>query len=616
MLAVNIFDTPFPAIVFGLICFVLAYIFYSKRIDKSVWQTNKNRPTPAKMYMDGVEYFPVSKSVLYGYQFKSVAALGPIVGPLVAVSFFGWIPSLLWIIFGMIFIGWVQDYSTMMMSVRSDGKSMGPIAYELMGDKVRKILLVYVLIYMVIITAVFEWVIIDLINSFPGTLFSILIMCLMGAAFGYMVFKGKVDILVASAIAILIAFIGIFLPLIPIFNFLQFPAMNFLEPSGTPAVTQPGSMTLIFFLIVIGVLFFIGAVVAMPKFLLPTIYVGYLPSILALVLVIIAALLTPFSGVTIQATAVANNLLVLDPTKYSGGPLWPILFVTIACGSISGWHSLVSTGLSSKQLEFETDALPVGGGAMFAEGVVALSSIAAMMVVATTTSPTGKGYADGAGILVTKFFGIFGINIGSTFAYQFFAVFVIIMGLTTSMLFVRVWRVASAELFGRNILSNKYVSPIILLIIAGVLTFFGSWSNLWIFFGGTNQLLAGLALMLVAIFLAKNRRQTWYVFYPAIFMIVTTIAAIAYETYVYAYYFINNVPLGCTISNVSTCTAVQGAVAHKFGLSIVTLANGVSLVLGIGLTVLGIVMAYYLIVGYFQHKSGEKQSSTQTAKGD
>ena len=549
------------------------------------------------------------KSVLYGYQFKSVAALGPIVGPLVAVSFFGWLPSLLWIVFGMIFIGWVQDYSTMMMSVRSDGKSMGPIAYELMGDRVRKILLVYVLVYMVIITAVFEWVIIDLLNRFPGTLFTVLILCLMGAGFGYMVFKGKIDILVASAVAIIIVFLGIFLPLFSQLNFLQWPKTNFLEAAGVTG-TQPGSNTLIFWLVIVGILYFIGAVVAMPKFLLPTIYVGYLPSILALVLVIIAALMTPFTGVTIdpKSVTVASNLFNLDPTNYLGGPVWPILFVTIACGAISGWHSLVSTGLSSKQLEFETDALPVGGGAMFAEGVVALSALAAVMVVFAPASG-GSGYAFGAGLLTQQFynwfFGIFHLTLDIKFAESFFAVFVIIMGLTTSMLFVRVWRVASAELFGQNILSNKYISPIILLIIAGVLTFLGSWSNLWIFFGGTNQLLAGLALMLVSLFLVKNKRASWFSFYPAIFMIVSTVAALAYETYVYSYYFINNKPLG-----------PQSAVANKFGQGLVTAANGFSMILGLVLTILGIVMAYYLITGYFQYKSGEKPPTTEPAKGD
>ncbi|HLI46670.1 MAG TPA: carbon starvation CstA family protein, partial [Geobacterales bacterium] len=113
-------------------------MIYSKYVDKKIWATDPNRPTPAKLYTDGVEYFPVSRYVLYGYQFKSVAALGPIVGPIVATAFYGWLPALIWLIVGNFFIGWVQDYSAMMMSVRNEGRSMGPIAYNLMGDRVRK----------------------------------------------------------------------------------------------------------------------------------------------------------------------------------------------------------------------------------------------------------------------------------------------------------------------------------------------------------------------------------------------------------------------------------------------------------------------------------------------
>jgi carbon starvation protein len=126
-------NTPAPYIALGLVIYLIAYLVYSKYIDKRVWNTDASRPTPAKLYTDGVEYFPVSRYVLYGYQFKSVAALGPIVGPIIAVFFFGWLPALIWLIVGNFFIGWVQDYSTMMMSVRNDGRSMGPITYNLMG---------------------------------------------------------------------------------------------------------------------------------------------------------------------------------------------------------------------------------------------------------------------------------------------------------------------------------------------------------------------------------------------------------------------------------------------------------------------------------------------------
>jgi len=138
-------NTPAPYILLGLVLYFLTYRFYARWIDKKIWETDPNRPTPSRLYFDGVEYFPVSRYVLYGYQFKSVAALGPIVGPLTGVLFFGWIPALLWVIFGNMFIGWAQDYSAMMMSVRNEGRSMGPITYKLLGDRARKILLMYLI---------------------------------------------------------------------------------------------------------------------------------------------------------------------------------------------------------------------------------------------------------------------------------------------------------------------------------------------------------------------------------------------------------------------------------------------------------------------------------------
>jgi carbon starvation protein len=136
-----------PYILIGLIIYGIAYMVYSRYIDRRIWQSDPSRPTPAKQYFDGVEYFPVSRYVLFGYQFKSVAALGPIVGPLVAVYFYGWVPALIWLIVGNFFIGWVQDYSAMMMSVRNDGRSMGPITYELLGNRARSLLLGYLIAY-------------------------------------------------------------------------------------------------------------------------------------------------------------------------------------------------------------------------------------------------------------------------------------------------------------------------------------------------------------------------------------------------------------------------------------------------------------------------------------
>jgi carbon starvation protein len=582
-------NTPAPYILLGLVLYFITYRFYARWIDKKIWETDPNRPTPSRLYFDGVEYFPVSRYVLYGYQFKSVAALGPIVGPLTGVLFFGWIPALLWVIFGNMFIGWAQDYSAMMMSVRNEGRSMGPITYKLLGDRARKILLMYLIFYLIIITAVFEWVIIDVLNRVPGTFTAVLFVFFGGIVFGQLIFRMRMDALLATLVALLIVLAGYFtVAFIPA---TQWPPTNFLDSPEfftqygfNPKLTYPGTLTLMFWLIVLSTLYYIAATTPMPKFLLPTVYVGYLPSILALVLVLLAALVTPITGLTIQQQPLKN--LYVDPmVNPQGGPIWPILFVTVACGAISGWHSLVSSGLTSKQLEYETDALPVGGGAMLTEGSVALSSIAAIMVL--SQPPAGAAaYVQGASLLTSKM-----LQVPEIYMNILYGIFVVVMGLITSMLVVRVFRLIMAELFEDSPLGNKYISPIIILIIAGFLAFVGSWTNLWIFFGGTNQLLAGLALLLVAIFLASVKKPSWYTLIPGSFMAITTLAALAWETYVYLLYALQNKPIG-----------VQAAAAKLYGGAVVQISNFLSVAFGALLLVLGAVMAYYLFTGFAKYR--------------
>jgi carbon starvation protein len=592
---VLLLDTPAPYVLAGLVVYAIAYAMYSRYVDKRIWQSDPARPTPAKQYFDGVEYFPVSKYVLFGYQFKSVAALGPIVGPLVAVSFYGWIPALLWLIIGNFFIGWVQDYSAMMMSVRNDGRSMGPITYELLGNRARQLLLGYLIAYLIIITSVFAWVITTVFNGFPGTFIPILFILFTGVIFGHLVFRMKIDVLIATIVALVLVFIGVVLTVslpqlrVPVTNWLDDPRSLLDVQRYGP--TQPGTLTVLFWLVILGIIYYIGAVTPMPRFLLPTVYVGYLPAIIALILVIIAALASPFTGLKI-AQAPVKNLWPIDVFQNpQTGPLWPILFVTIACGAISGWHSLVSSGLTSKQLEFETDARPVGGGAMITEGIVGLSSVASVMILASY-SPAAPAYVTGASTLTSAFTGI-----SRDAMNLFYAMFVAVMGMITSMLFVRVWRTVSAELFERSIFGNRWISPLVLILIMLFLAFTGSWVNLWLLFGGTNQLLAGLALLLVAVYLARVKRPTWYVVYPGIFMAITTVAALVWEGYTYAAYLLANRPVG-----------VQAAVQAKFGAGIVTVSNAVSAALGIILAAMGALMTYYLVRGYVRYRRESLQT--------
>jgi len=579
-----IFDTPAIYILIGIIVYVLAYYYYVGYIEKKIWRPDPSKPTPAKMYFDGVEYFPISKYVLFGYQFKSIAALGPIVGPMVATHFYGWLPAFLWILFGNFFIGWVQDYSTLLMSLRKDGRSLGPITYELIGGRPRIILLTYLVFYLIILLAVFAWTVVTLLNGVPGSFIPTLFVLVMGYIFGLLVFKARMNIFLSSLIAIIIVFIGI--ALVPIFPSLKIPSTNFLDPGLKD--TQPGSLTALFWLIVLGVIYYLAAVTPMIRWLLPTVYVAYLPAIIALVVIILGGLATFFTGVKIDPSRPpVVGWAYFDPIKYPTiGPLWPMLFVTIACGAISGWHSLISSGLSSKQLEFETDAKPVAAGAMFTEGVLALSSVAALMVIAKPTAPTALDYPTGASKIV---YALFPFISREAWLY-FYTIFVIIMGLITSMLFIRIFRLVAAEIFPRPF--NHYlISPIIGILITIFLAWPGSWTNLWLFFGGTNQLLAGLAIMLVAIYLVSIKKPSWYAFWPGVFMLITTLGAVAWETYVYLAHVLQGKYL-----------PPQATVVKLYGFGFVNASNIVSAVFGAILFILGLIMAYYLFKGYFMYR--------------
>ncbi|MGC9009806.1 MAG: carbon starvation CstA family protein [Sulfolobales archaeon] len=579
-----IFDTPSIYVLIGIIVYILAYYYYVGYIEKKIWSPDPKRPTPAKMYFDGVEYFPISKYVLFGYQFKSIAALGPIVGPMVATHFYGWLPAILWILLGNFFIGWVQDYSTLLMSVRKEGRSLGPITYELLGGRARSILLVYIIFYLIILAAVFAWTVVTLLNGIPGSIIPTLVVLITGYIFGLLVFRMRLNVYLASLIALIIVFVGY--ALVPIFPQLKIPSTNFLDP-GLKG-TQPGSLTALFWLIVIGIIYYLASVTPMIRWLLPTVYVAYLPSIVALILIVLGALATFATGVTIDPSRKpVVGWAYFDPIKYPTiGPLWPMLFVTIACGAISGWHSIISGGLSSKQLEYETDARPVAAGAMFTEGVLALSSVAAVMVIATPAAPTALDYPNGASKIVYALLPF----ISKEAWLYFYTVFVIIMGLITSMLFARVFRIVAGEIFPRPF-GHYLISPIIYILIMIFLAWPGSWTNLWLYFGGTNQLMAGLALMLVSVYLINQKKPSWYAFWPGIFMLVTTLGAVFWETYVYLAHVLQGKFL-----------PPQAAVVDRYGFGFVNASNIVSAAFGAILFILGLLMTYYLFKGYLTYR--------------
>jgi len=521
----------------------IGYGFYARRIDARIVQPDGKKVTPAKMYMDGVDFTPANRNVLFGYQFKSIAALGPITGPIVAVQW-GWLPALLWVIFGTFFIGWVQDYSSIMLGVREEGQSFGALSYRFVSPRARSILLTFIYFYLLLIMAAFGKIVgFDLMTN-PAVPLGVLLVIGIGLLAGQMTYKWKMDIILTSIVTVVLAFVGIWLGTLPAVTNL-FTAIN----GGATSPVLFGTITQAQFIwsLVILVICYFGAVLPIWRWAQPINYVAFWIVFLGILAGTVGLLIwhpafpadfpafTNWSG----NLCAASDCSAIDTKPLALGPLWPILFVTIACGAVSGWHSLVSSSGTARQLENETDALYVGGGAMFLEMFLAtLSLLTAVVGVGAT-----KGFAGYVTMIAAgKNAGVFAVGLSemmakigvpTSFGLPFGSVFLTLMGLTIMYLVTRFMRVASAEFMGDAVpvFKNTTFGTIVALLLSALLIYTGFWARIWVLFGGANQLMAALALLLVSLWLMSKGKNYLWTFIPFIFMFITTVVALLITAY-------------------------------------------------------------------------------------
>jgi carbon starvation protein len=511
-------------LILGALGIGIGYGVYARRINENIVQPDPNKATPAKMYMDGVDFTPASRNVLFGYQFKSVAALAPLTGPVIAVQW-GWLPALVWIILGTFFIGWVQDYGAMIMGVRREGDTMGALSYKLISPRARNILMIFIYFYLLLIMGAFGNAVGKTLMINPKVPFGMIAVVLMGVLAGQMTYKWKQDIIITTIVTVVLTFVGIWISTLPFMSNI-FSALYGLPDS--PTVFMGNTQAQILGTLLMIIFCYLGAVLPIWSFAQPVNYVSFWIVSLGMVGGVLGLLIwRPGMG----------DFPVFTQFTTASGPLWPMLFVTIACGAISGWHSLVSTSGTARQLEQETDALPVGGGAMFMEMAFAVIAF----LTATVAFGGWQGYQDAGGAGAAL--GVFAkglaaflgrIGIPETFGTAYGSVFLTIMALTIMQLVVRFMRVASAELVGDAIpaMKNVHVGTIVALLLTLLFVWIIPWLAIWGAFGASNQLMAGLALLLIALWLrAEGRKNTWAL-YPSFFMIVTTLAALLYLAYV------------------------------------------------------------------------------------
>jgi carbon starvation protein len=559
-------------VVIGVVVIYLAYTLYARRIDRTVIAADPTKATPARMYMDGADFMPTSRFVLYGYHFKSIAAAGPIVGVITAANLWGWLPAILWLMIGVSFIGWASDYSAIMMAVRNDGNSLSAIAHRLISPRTRRILFVFIFFYLLLIAGAFVGIMAAILSARPDVPFGILVLALMGLFGGYAIYRMRMSIIGVTVLTVGVTIAAMALgplgatfeankapnwataPIAGVFNSFNAsvngsPIYTVLDPtSADPRIPAPGAdgkrpttaaynaatgeiNVLPSFLIaslLLLIFSYIGANTAIWRFAQPVNYIGFWITAIVIGVSAIGAILAPFTNANVAAFKL-DAYKGFSPTIAGGAlqPLWPMLFVTIACGAISGWHALFGSVGTARQLEYETDALPVGGGAMFSENTLGLLSLTAVAIA----GGAGAGaFAAGVGNLINvATFGVIGVPFGTALGFGSFVVIV----LTVVQLVFRVMRVTLGEWLGDRWVGfkNQHVASVVGMAVTMALVLSGTWVYLWQLFGASNQLLAALSLLLVTVWLRSVGKNPAFAGIPMVFMYVTTMAATIVTAY-------------------------------------------------------------------------------------
>jgi carbon starvation protein len=526
------------AIIIGALTVFVGYTFYARRIDRHVIQADPRRATPARLYMDGVDFVPTNRNVLYGYHFKSIAAAGPIVGAITAAGLWGWVPSLIWLVLGVMFIGWASDYSAIVVSVRNEGNSLSATAHQLIAPRTRRILLLFIFFYLLLVAGAFG-------NLVAGTLadprvpLGIIALAVMGVVAGYLLYRRKMDLILVTAVTVGLTLLAVLLNADQggwvASRFRDFNGwLNDFRSGGVVTVLDPTrpagqqdvtlSVSFVFWLLFLFAFCYAGAVLPIWRYAQPVNYIGFWLTALTIVIAGLGAFLAFFIKHDLSTFKLDGWIGANGPASARAAgaifPIWPLLFVTIACGAISGWHALIGSVGTARQIENETDMLPVGGGAMFSEFTLGLLSLLAVATAATRAAAVPM-FAQGIGGFLNVF-GIpttYGTGIG-------FAAFVVIV-ITVVQLVFRIMRVTLAEGLGDRypVFRNIHVGTLISMVATFVLVISGTWVYIWQLFGSANQLMASLSLLVVTVWLVSTRRNPTYAALPTVFMYVTTMAA-------------------------------------------------------------------------------------------
>jgi carbon starvation protein len=511
------------ALVLGLILlfwFFAGYKIYGSWIEKKLVAPDDSKVTPAHELRDGVDYSPAKTPVLFGHHFSSIAGAGPIVGPLLGVLYFGWLAAVLWIAVGSIFMGAVHDYLTLMASVRNRGKSIAEITEGSLGRRSRVIFSVFLWLSLVLVVAVFAVITASTFISKPEIVIPTFGLIFVAMLFGWMVYRKGVPLLLGTlsslGLVAVLLYLGDHLPI-------ELPE------------TVLGLSAFAFWFFVLMIYALVASVLPVWFLLQPR---DYLSSWLLFLGLGLGYLGLVFAHPQLDAPA-----LVGFTSKE--GPLWPMLFVIIACGAISGFHSLVAGGTTSKQLDKESKGKQIGYGAMVVEAVLA-ALVITIAAGALKWDPAGGrsefglqwlmgegggpivAFATGFGRMTSAVPG-FNFIVGVYFGMIMLNAFVI----TTLDTATRLGRFILTELVGEKLpaFNNRWLATVVTIIFVAYFGAGGGYKIIWPVFGAANQLVAALALIVISAYLVGLRKPRLYTLLPAIFMGLTTIGALVYQGY-------------------------------------------------------------------------------------
>lgn len=510
----------------GLFVFFLAYRFYSRFVATRLFETDDDSPTPAVVLNDGCDYVPTNRHVLLGHHFTSIAGAAPIIGPAVACVH-GWAPAVLWIVIGVVFIGAVHDFGALVVSVRNEGKSLGEIAGDLVGPRARTLFLCLIVILTWLVLAAFASAIASLFVSNPAAVVPINIEIPIALAMGWWYHKRKGGLLVPSLIALVLMWGSVFVTA---------PPDSALRVSLPPELLGFSSQQVwIAFLLVYS---FVTCILPVWVLLQPRDFVNSHQLFVGLGALFLALFVS-----NPKLTAPAFN----QHTPEAAGPIFPLLFVTVACGAVSGFHALVSSGTTSKQIRSLRDARAIGYGSMLGEGALALVTtlcVAAGFSAAEWSQRYGEGGVQGGkaiGAFVAGAANLLdgGLGFPHDVSTTIIAVVVISFAATTLDTACRIQRFCLAELgtsWNVGFLQRRYVgsaiaafTPFVLCIqthsaqvgadgVAKDVLDAPLWTFIWPVFGAANQMLGAIALLLITLYLKRRRKPLWYTGIPAVFL--------------------------------------------------------------------------------------------------